>query len=397
MTQLRTWTHLAALGAVLLAPAAASAQCVGDCSGSGAVSISNLILGVNISLGASPISVCPAFDPDGGGTVTIAELIQAVNNALGGCPATPTVTIAPPTSTATPLHTGTPTPVSTATDTAVATVTKTAAPTATETAAPSSTATAEPTPTATAEPTATVEASPTATVEASPTATVEASPTATATTAATATETIGSETPTATPEQPSATPSATFTPTATVTPSATFTPTATVTPSATFTPTATPTSGSSAVCGNGVLEPGESCQSCAADCVVGTCANPGMPTQAFIVDLVQPLGFQPTTATILLGYNSTRLRIPDTGTMTSVRQRIVAPPPLPQAFTPNDIEYAVRVLVSRNVPLGTLFTATFDRCAGSPAPMLSDVACTVESCAAGGSGVPGCTCTVRLP
>jgi len=122
-----------------------------------------------------------------------------------------------------------------------------------------------------------------------------------------------------------------------------------------------------------------------------------MPTQAFIVDLVQPLGFQPTTATILLGYNSTRLRIPDTGTMTSVRQRIVAPPPLPQAFTPNDIEYAVRVLVSRNVPLGTLFTATFDRCAGSPAPMLSDVACTVESCAAGGSGVPGCTCTVRLP
>ncbi|HSP99115.1 MAG TPA: hypothetical protein VL049_17975 [Candidatus Dormibacteraeota bacterium] len=178
-------------------------------------------------------------------------------------------------------------------------------------------------------------------------------------------------------------------------PTATFT--ATALPSATFTPTATPTGGSRAVCGNHVLESGETCDSCAADCAIGPCNAPGMPTQAFIVDLVQPPGFQPTTATVLFGYDSTKLSVPGTGTATTVRQRVVAPAPVPQAFTPNDKDYAVQVLISRNVPLGQLFTATFDRCGGAAAPTLADVSCTVLSCAQGGGGVAGCTCTVRLP
>ncbi|MFN8642877.1 MAG: hypothetical protein U0802_14955 [Candidatus Binatia bacterium] len=100
---------------------------------------------------------------------------------------------------------------------------------------------------------------------------------------------------------------------------------------------------------------------------------------------------------MLLGYNSTILSIPGTGTATTVRQRVVAPAPVPQAFTPNDKDYAVQVLISRNVPLGQLFTVTFDRCSGSPPPSLANVACTVLSCAQGGGGVSGCTCTVRLP
>jgi len=223
-------------------------------------------------------------------------------------------------------------------------------------------------PIATPTPSGTATVSPTPTVSATATAT-PAGPTATA-----------SSTPTLTPTPIGGVPTATSTPTATPTPS----------------PTVTPTPGG-ATCGNRVLEPGETCTSCPADCVVGPCSNPGAPTQAFVVTLNPPLGFQPTTATVLLGYNSTRLSIPGTGTATSVRQRVVAPPPLPQAFTPNDLEYAVRVLVSRNVPLGTLFTATFDRCASAPAATLADIACQVESCAAGGSGVPGCTCTVTTP
>jgi hypothetical protein len=70
---------------------------------------------------------------------------------------------------------------------------------------------------------------------------------------------------------------------------------------------------------------------------------------------------------------------------------------VPQAFTPNDLEYAVQVLESRNIPLGQLFTATFDRCSGAPAPTLADLSCTVLSCAQGGGGVSGCTCVVSLP
>lgn len=219
-------------------------------------------------------------------------------------------------------------------------------------------------------------------------------PTPSGTPTRTATATV-SATATSTAIGPTATATGTRTPTDTPlggVPTATATPT--VTPTRTFTATATP---GGASCGNRVLEPGETCAACPADCAVGPCDSPGAPTVAFRVDLVPPPGFQPTTATVLFGYDSSALSLPGTGTATSVRQRVVAPAPVPQAFTPNDLEYAVQVLVSRNTPLGQLFTATFDRCAGAPAATLDDLACTVLSCAQGGGGVVGCTCTVSLP
>jgi hypothetical protein len=63
-----------------------SAGCAGDCDGDRAVSISELISGVNIALGRAPVDRCRAMDSDSDGTVSISELIQAVNAALGGCP-----------------------------------------------------------------------------------------------------------------------------------------------------------------------------------------------------------------------------------------------------------------------------------------------------------------------
>ena len=67
--------------------------CVGDCDGSGTVEINELLLMVNISLGAGEVSSCPAGDVAGGdpsgpdGQITVDELIRAVNNALNNCPA----------------------------------------------------------------------------------------------------------------------------------------------------------------------------------------------------------------------------------------------------------------------------------------------------------------------
>jgi hypothetical protein len=209
----------------------------------------------------------------------------------------------------------------------------------------------------------------------------------------------GIATRTAIASPPPADPTATVTPPRTATdtplgapPSATTAPTRS--PTSTFTATGTP---GGATCGNRILEPGETCASCAADCAAGPCNSPGAPTAAFRVNLVAPPGFQPTTATVLLSYDSTKLNIPGTGTATAVRQRVVAPPPVPQAFTANDLDYAVQVLESRNIPLGQLCTVTFDRCAGAPAPTVADLACTVLSCAQGGGGVSGCTCVVSLP
>jgi len=60
-------------------------SCSGDCNNDGTVAINELIIGVNIALGSTPASQCPAFDANGDGQVVISELISAVNAALNGC------------------------------------------------------------------------------------------------------------------------------------------------------------------------------------------------------------------------------------------------------------------------------------------------------------------------
>ena len=61
--------------------------CVGDCDGSGMVSIDELIRGVGIAVGtAGALAQCPAFDCHGTGQVTVDCLVKAVNAALTGCP-----------------------------------------------------------------------------------------------------------------------------------------------------------------------------------------------------------------------------------------------------------------------------------------------------------------------
>jgi hypothetical protein len=116
----------------LLAATSAGAICPGDCDGSGDVGISELVKGVNIALGSSPLTDCPAFNTNGDDMVSVSELVAAVNAALNSCPPeSPTATVAatstaspPPTITATP--TATPTATQTSTDTPTATPTVTA-------------------------------------------------------------------------------------------------------------------------------------------------------------------------------------------------------------------------------------------------------------------------------
>ena len=59
--------------------------CVGDCDGGGSVSINELVLGVNISLGSAQISRCTGFDRNSSGAVEVSELVAAVNASLKGC------------------------------------------------------------------------------------------------------------------------------------------------------------------------------------------------------------------------------------------------------------------------------------------------------------------------
>jgi hypothetical protein len=59
--------------------------CVGDCDDGHSVTVNELVLGVNISLGNTAITACVDFDANGDGRVAINELIAGVNAALGTC------------------------------------------------------------------------------------------------------------------------------------------------------------------------------------------------------------------------------------------------------------------------------------------------------------------------
>jgi hypothetical protein len=61
-------------------------RCVGNCDGSGDVTVTDLIKMVNIALETLPVSDCPVGDANGDGSISIDEILKAVNNALNGCP-----------------------------------------------------------------------------------------------------------------------------------------------------------------------------------------------------------------------------------------------------------------------------------------------------------------------
>jgi len=79
----------------MLLSAVAEAACVGDCHDDGAVTVDELVVGVNIALGQAAVETCTALDRNGDGAVTVDELVAAVNNALSGCPAEETPTPTP--------------------------------------------------------------------------------------------------------------------------------------------------------------------------------------------------------------------------------------------------------------------------------------------------------------
>ncbi len=79
--------------------------CVGDCTDTWQVDVHDVITGINIVLGQSDVSSCPAIDADGDGTVTVDEIIRAVANALNGCADLGTIQPLPQ-----PIESGTPAP-----------------------------------------------------------------------------------------------------------------------------------------------------------------------------------------------------------------------------------------------------------------------------------------------
>jgi putative iron-regulated protein len=87
----RFWSVLALTLVLASAERGAAQSCVGDCDANGAVSIDEIISGVNLALGVDAVS-CAPLDTDVNSDIAINELIGAVSAALEGCAPIGTVT-----------------------------------------------------------------------------------------------------------------------------------------------------------------------------------------------------------------------------------------------------------------------------------------------------------------
>ena len=85
---LKLWAAgICIVGVVVLAGSRpVAAECLGDCDGSGTVTVGELVTAVNIALGTGTVAACAAIDENGDDAVSIAELIKAVGYLLEGCP-----------------------------------------------------------------------------------------------------------------------------------------------------------------------------------------------------------------------------------------------------------------------------------------------------------------------
>lgn len=60
--------------------------CSGDCDFSGAITVDELVTGINMALGDATLAWCVSFDNSGDGQVSVDELVTNINLALAGCP-----------------------------------------------------------------------------------------------------------------------------------------------------------------------------------------------------------------------------------------------------------------------------------------------------------------------
>lgn len=222
---------------------------------------------------------------------------------------------------------------------------------------------------------------------------------------------------------PTPTPSATRTPetppsvtpswTAMVTPSATEIPPPTPTwpspsPSNTTVPSPTPSpTPAPAVCGNGVVEPPETCDDgntvtnppadvCPEDCTIVTCTPSGARAE-IAVNFSSPVGV--ASIAVLIEYPDGTVQIPGTGDDQSVGARVLS---RPSGFLATffDFDYALRVGLAgtRAITGAQLFRIQFDVCRDAPVPPATAYRCRVlEANNTSFQPISGVTCNVTIP
>jgi cysteine-rich repeat protein len=161
-----------------------------------------------------------------------------------------------------------------------------------------------------------------------------------------------------------------------------------------------------AVCGNGKIEPGETCDdgntkdgdSCPSTCRIEHCVET-TNTRSFAIFLEGRAETDVQGVTIFVRYPENKISIPSGGSDEPVKHSISGTPP-DVLQVPNDLDYALREVMVGTKPFhpGHLFTVQFRDCQGATPPAASDLKCTVEDAAdPAGGPVHDLHCSVRNP
>jgi cysteine-rich repeat protein len=400
----------------------ARAQCIGDCSDDGSVTVDEILTMVNIALGNLDASTCLPGDANHDAGITVDEVLAAVNNALAGCPATPTpgpqceslaVTVALVYDTqAVPdlaglvvdlnyPGTAVELPGSGSDDSVIERVTDVSGATGFSSIQDLDTNSDGTDDRLHNVYVATLNIPPgdfeevlfdcVAGASVPPTSAFSCTVSDTVDSQANPVEGVGCAVTVSPMVLPSPTPGAP-TPTASATP--------TLQP-----PTPTVTPQTAAVCGNGSVEAGETCDdgntvtnppddTCPADCTIITC-TPGGTTQTVAVSFTPPAGKNVAAIAVLLEYPDGTVQIPGTGSDAAVAARVTNPPSSTLVAT-FDYDYALKVTVAgtRTITVGQLFRATFDLCQGVTPPAAAAFTCTVlDASGTDFQPVSGVTCS----
>ncbi len=151
-----------------------------------------------------------------------------------------------------------------------------------------------------------------------------------------------------------------------------------------------------ASCGNGLLEPGESCKTCAADCTPKECTPKNSYRAA--ISVVSPEASPATAVTLQVSYRTNRLSIPGAKQDKATMARVDFGESASGITAANDLGYSIRLVRAESSALpAPMATVELDGCEGAPPPTDQDLVCIVEGCAGkGGVIADACTCSVSI-
>ncbi len=151
-------------------------------------------------------------------------------------------------------------------------------------------------------------------------------------------------------------------------------------------------------CGNGILEAGESCDTCAEDCKIRDC-EPTDTKYRVEFSAGWPASTFPDAATIMVAYRSDKLHLAGEDQDESVKAALTTKEKPYDIQAIRDFEYGARLVLaeSERLPADGLFSLEFQGCKGAGAPTADDLRCIMEGCAGNGVDIANCTCSAKLP